>query len=180
MFLDVAGIPGDSIEEGHKDWIEVLSYSLDVANPASPGGGSSGNPSFSDVSFSKLVDSSSPKLFQATASGQHIADAVLDLVKSGGKGNQTFLKYTFSDVLVTSYGVSGGGDLPMDSFSLSYAKIKMEFFPQKADGSLGSPIVGEWDLYPAAVPEPSTWALLLAGLAFVAFRGQRMIRRGAV
>ena len=111
MFLDVASIPGDSTEEGHKDWIEVLSYSLGVTNPAAPGGGSSGHASFSDVSFSKLVDSSSPKLFDATASGQHIADAVLDLVKSGGKGNQTFLKYTFSDVLVTSYTVSGGGDV---------------------------------------------------------------------
>ena len=67
----------------------------------------------------------------------------------------------------------------MDSFSLSYAKIKMEFFPQKADGSLGSPIVGEWDLHAAAVPEPSTWAVLVAGLAFVAFRGRRMIGRRA-
>jgi hypothetical protein len=27
----------------------------------------------------------------------------------------------------------------------------------------------------APVPEPSTWAMLVAGLAFVAFRGRRMI-----
>jgi type VI secretion system secreted protein Hcp len=180
MFLDIAGIPGESTDKDHKDWIEVLSYSLGVANPASPGGGSSsGHASFSNVTFSKLVDSSSPKLFEATASGQHIADAVLDLVKSGGKGNEPFLKYTFTDVLVTSYAVSGGGDIPSDSFSLSYAKIKMEFFPQKADGSLGSPIVGEWDLHAAAVPEPSTWVVLVAGLAFVAFRGRRVIDRRA-
>ena len=46
-------------DKDHKDWIEVLSYSLGVANPASPGGGSSGHASFSDVTFSKLVDSSS-------------------------------------------------------------------------------------------------------------------------
>ena len=106
------------------------------------------------MTFSKLVDSSSPKLLKAVPSGQHIADAVLELVKSGGKGNEPFLKYTFTDVLVTGYGNSGGGgDIPADSFSLSYAKIKMEFFPQKADGSLGSPIVGEWDLHAAAVPE---------------------------
>ena len=179
MFLDVAGIPGESTDKGHKDWIEVLSYSLGVANPTSPGGGGSSRPSFSDVNFSKLVDSSSPSLFEAVASGQHIADAVLELVKSGGKASEPFLKYTFTDVLITSYQVSGGGDIPVDSFSLSYGKIKMEFFPQKPDGSLGSPIVGEWDLQAAAVPEPSTWAVLVAGLAFVAFRGRRMIGRRA-
>ena len=39
MFLDIAGIPGESTDKDHKDWIEVLSYSLGVANPASPGGG---------------------------------------------------------------------------------------------------------------------------------------------
>jgi len=180
MFLDVAGIPGDSTDQQHKDWIEVLSYSLGVTNPASTGGGSSGHASFSDVTFAKLVDSSSPKLFQATASGQPIAEAVLDVVKSGGKGDQTFLKYTFSDVLVTSYAVSGGGDVPTDSFSLSYAKIKMEFFPQKADGSLGPPIVSEWDLHAVPAPEPAAWVLLVLGLAFLAFRGRGMIGRGAV
>ncbi len=29
------------------------------------------------------------------------------------------------------------------------------------------------------VPEPSTWAMLLAGLAFVAFRGRKMVRARA-
>lgn len=181
MFLDVAGIPGDSVDNAHKDWIEVLSYSLGVTNPASPGssGSGGGKPSFTDVSFTKLVDSSSPKLFEHTASGQHIADAVLEVVKLGGKENQTFLKYTLTDVLVTSYEVSGGGDIPTDSFSLNYAKIKMEFFPQKPDGSLGAPIVGEWDLTATALPEPSTWGMLAAGVALLGFRARRMLDRTA-
>jgi len=36
--------------------------------------------------------------------------------------------------------------LPVDQFSLNFAKVEKEYKPQKADGSLDSPIKAGWDL----------------------------------
>ena len=44
-FLKIDGIPGESTDSKHKDWIEVLSYSTGITQPtsgsASTGGGAS-------------------------------------------------------------------------------------------------------------------------------------------
>ena len=54
-----------------------------------------------------------------------------------------------SDVLVSSYqsgGHSGGELIPTDQFSLNFAKITFEYYPQDAKGKLGSPEKAGWDL----------------------------------
>ena len=35
-FLQITGIPGESKEAKHKDWIDVLSWSFGESNPATP------------------------------------------------------------------------------------------------------------------------------------------------
>ena len=60
---------------------------------------------------------------------------------------QEYLSWTFSDVLISSYQTTGsGGDMSMDSVSLAFSKVQVEYKPQKADGSLGTPIVAGWDV----------------------------------
>ena len=58
------------------------------------------------------------------------------------------MKITLSDVLVSSYqtGGSAGDIIPTDQASLNFAKIEFEYKEQKADGSLGGPIKGNYDL----------------------------------
>jgi type VI secretion system secreted protein Hcp len=53
-----------------------------------------------------------------------------------------------SEVLVTSYQTSGQGEegVPVDQVSFAYAQVKVEYWPQKADGSLGAPLAAGWDL----------------------------------
>ena len=179
LFLKVGDIKGESTDDQHKDWIDLLSYQFGASNDSSSvgGGAGAGKVAFSDFSFTKLVDASSPLLLQATASGKRFADAILDVVNVGGMGGSSFLTYTLENVSVTSFSQSSGGDIPLDSFSLNFDKIRMDYRPQLQDGSLGPAISMSWDLKQAApVPEPSTWAMLVAGLAFVAFRGRRILR----
>jgi len=176
LFLKIDGIDGESTVKGREKWIEVLSYSWGVTNNGSfvGGGGGAGKASFQDFNFTKYVDVSSPKLFQHAASGEHIKSAILEVVTAGEKPSP-FLTYTFTDLLVTSFSQSSGGDIPVDSFSFAFAKLAMDYRPLKADGTLGSPIHGSWDIKQnVPAPEPSTWAMLIAGLAFVAWRGRRM------
>ena len=61
---------------------------------------------------------------------------------------QVFLKITLTDVLVSSFGTSSASSdqLPIDHFSLSYAKIVYEFTPQKADGSPDEIVKAGWDM----------------------------------
>jgi len=183
------GIDGESTTQGHEKWIEVLSYSWGVSNPVSIGspGAGGGKPNFQDFSFTKFVDKASPVLFFDLAGGKMIDEALFDVVRSG-PDPFTFLKYKFSDVLLSSYSVGGssGGDAPTESLSFVFGKIEMTFIPQLENGKPGTPITALWDvklnkgdLIAGPVPEPSTWAMLLAGLAFVAFRGRKMVRARA-
>ena len=36
--------------------------------------------------------------------------------------------------------------MPMDSVSLAFSKVRVEYKPQKADGSLDTAIVAGWDV----------------------------------
>ncbi len=64
-FLKIEGIKGESTDDKHKDWIEILSYSWGVSQMASAsastsGGGTSQRADFQDISIVKTLDSSSP------------------------------------------------------------------------------------------------------------------------
>src|SRR5512141_296981 len=67
-FLKIDGVPGESSDDKHKDWIEVLSYSWGVSQPSSgsastAGGATAERANFSDFSVVKALDKASPKLF---------------------------------------------------------------------------------------------------------------------
>jgi type VI secretion system secreted protein Hcp len=50
---------------------------------------------------------------------------------------------------VSSYqtgGSEGAGDVPFDSVALNFAKVEVEYKPQKPDGSAGAPERFGWDL----------------------------------
>jgi type VI secretion system secreted protein Hcp len=149
-FLQLAGIPGESVDSKHKDWIDVLSWSWGEAHPSAPhtggGGGGAGKVAFSDLAFAQRVNKASPALFLACANGKHIKEAKL-VARKAGKGQQEFLTWTFSDLLVTSYTTSGSGgdDTPVDSVTLNFSKAVVSYKAQKADGSLDAPITAGWD-----------------------------------
>ncbi len=111
------------------------------------GGGGSGKASFHDVTFTHHVDKSSPLLMKACATGKHVREATIS-VRKDGKGQQEFLVITMMDVLVTSVAlsVSAEGDATMESVTLAFAKVDLEYKPQKADGSLDVGVHFVYDL----------------------------------
>lgn len=174
MFLKIGDIKGESKDKDHKDWIDIQSYSFGLSNSgtfAVGGGGGAGKVSFQDFNFAKFVDASSPHIFQAVATGKHFAEANFEVVDIFGSARLPFVRYKLGDVMVTSFSQSSGGDLPTESFSLNYAKIEFEYRMVDDKGKAGPWIHASWDLKTASpAPEPSTWALLLAGLGYVAWR----------
>ncbi len=149
-FLKIDGIDGESQDAKHKNEIDVSSWSWaehQAGTHDTAGGGGAGKVAMQDFHFTMNVNKSTPKLFLACASGEHIKKAVLT-VRKAGKDQQEFLTITFSDFLVSSYSMHGqpGKDHSHDSVSLNYSKIEFEYKPQKADGTLDAAVKAGWDL----------------------------------
>ena len=140
-FLKIEGIPGESGDHKHKDDSMLESWSwgeTQMGSHAGGGGGGAGKVQMQDFHFVMKINKSSPKLLLACANGEHIKGALLTCRKAG-KEQQEFLKYKFSDLLISSYqtGGSGGSDvIPMDQISFNFAKIEVEYYVQKPDGGV--------------------------------------------
>lgn len=160
MFLKLDGIPGESVNDKHKDWIELLSFSHGISQPASAsatvgGASSAGRANFGDFMVLKVLDKASPKLAEAVSTGKHIREVVIELAYKTGE-MQRFMRYTLSDVLVTSVSASSstesnsfssGGDRPVESVSFAYAKIQWTY--TEFDRTTGKPkgdVTTSWDL----------------------------------
>lgn len=151
-FLKINGIDGESTDDKHKDWIEVLSYNWGVsqmasATASSSGGGGVERADLQDLSIVKLMDSSTPKLFQSCAKGEHIKEVRLELCRAGGD-KLKYMEYILNEVVITSVSTGGGGGgEPTESVTFNYGKIQQIYTKQKrADGSGGGNVPAGWDL----------------------------------
>ena len=150
IFARIGTIKGECRDAKHKDEIEVLSWSWGVSHSgamAHGGGGGEGKASFHDLNLTHHVDKASPLLMKACATGEHIQEATIT-VRKAGKGQQEYLVITMKDVLVTSVStsISAEGDAAAEGVALAFAKVDLEYKPQKPDGSLDVGIHFKYDL----------------------------------
>jgi len=151
--LEIEGIKGESQDSKHKDTIEIDSFSLGLSHPgsfASGTGGSTGRSSFQDIHFTTRVNKASPTVALSCATGKHIGKATLYVRKATGpSGQQDYYKVELTDVLISSYqsgGHSGDDSIPVDQFSLNFAKIEFVYKPQTDKGALGPDITMKYDV----------------------------------
>jgi type VI secretion system secreted protein Hcp len=149
IFAKIGDIKGESLDDKHKDEIEVLSFSWGVANAgvvSAGGGAGAGKATFQDISIVHHIDKSSPLLLKACATGTHIKDAMITHRKAG-KGQHEYLTVKLTDVIVTGVTHGGvGGQSFSENVTLAFAKVALEYKPQKADGSLDAGIHFKYDL----------------------------------
>ena len=148
IFAKLGDIKGESLDDKHKDEIEVLSWSWGVTNAVALAGSGAGQgkANFRDLSFTHKIDKASPVLMQTCATGVHLKEATITHRKAG-KGQQEFLVIKMNDVIVTAImdDDSSGGE-SAETVSLAFAKIDVAYRPQKADGSLDAGIHFKYDL----------------------------------
>ena len=149
-FMKIEGVAGESTDDKHKGEIDIMSFSWGETQQGSHGGGGGGGAGkvqMQDLHFTKKVDKATAPLFLACAVGSHLKSVVI-VARKAGKTQQEYLKYTLSDCLVSSYQVGGsqGDVVPMEQISLNFAKIEVEYKPQKADGTLDAPAKAGYDL----------------------------------
>jgi type VI secretion system secreted protein Hcp len=141
MFLKIDGVEGESQDLKHKGELQIVGFEKGVTNAGASGAGSTegiGTSVWQDAVFTMHVDKSMPKLFTACASGERIKKAVLTFRKAG-KGQQEFLKITFTDALISKFEMVGarhGDPVPTVVFAFNFAQIEEEYKGQKDDGTL--------------------------------------------
>lgn len=143
MYMKIEFIPGESTDEKHKEWIEILSVSQKVTVPITSGGAgaprTAGTPQVSDFTVASLVNIASPQLFFQAVSGASIPAINIEVTRDVAGVSETYLKIELKDVLISSYQTSGssGGDVPTESVSLNYGKIEFKY--QQFDDKTGAP-----------------------------------------
>ncbi len=152
MFLKIESPPikGEALDDKHKEEIDVLAWSWGLSNSGNAhmgGGAGAGKVNVQDLSITKYIDKASTDLFLSTCNGQH-HDTVTLFVRKAGTNPVEYLKITMNEVMITSLstGGSGGEDRLTENISLNFAKVKVEYTAQKADGSADKTQTVGWNI----------------------------------
>ncbi|MHC4343070.1 MAG: Hcp family type VI secretion system effector [Planctomycetota bacterium] len=128
VFLQIDGIEGESTDDKHQNWIEVLSFSHGVSQSgagsrSSGGAASEGRCAHQDFSIVKTLDKASPELNLHCSSGKHIKKMKMELCRATGD-KEPYMNYLFEDVIVSSVSIGGGGGgIPTESVTFNYGRI---------------------------------------------------------
>lgn len=150
MYINMDPIKGESTDEAHTDWIEMLNYSHSVTNTAIMGSASgafrNGKVSFETFTFTKVMDKASAGLNQFCCdSTKHIPEVVVELCIT----SEPFMTYTLEDVVVSSVstGASEGDPTkPIETVSLAFGKFTWKYTARKHDGTSDGDFEKSWDL----------------------------------
>ena len=154
-FLKIDGVDGESTDDKHQKWIELLSYSHGVSQPSSGAVSSGGARSaercdHQDFLVVKTVDRASPKLALACCNGEHIANVKVELCRAT-ENKEKYMEYLMTDVIVSSVrpggSAQGGEPLPLEEVSFNYGKITWNYIEtDHKTGKPGGNVETHWDL----------------------------------
>jgi type VI secretion system secreted protein Hcp len=157
-FLQIDGVPGESLNDSHKDWIELEAYGHQMSQPvsstrSSAGGAATGRTQHGDFTVTKFVDKASPKLYEAVSNGKHFSKAKIEVCRAGGT-QLKFLEITLEEVMISNVQVdstgqtnSSGDVLPTETVHLNYGTIEWTYTQQKRkDGSGGGNVTAKFNL----------------------------------
>jgi type VI secretion system secreted protein Hcp len=152
IFMKYGSIEGSVTTQGLEGWIELDSFSWGASNPSStsPGAGSAGKVSVSDITVGKSVDRATVALIKELVAGQVTDGVLIQFYKDMPAGPQEYLQFTLDNTLVTSYSLSSEADEasdrlrtadtlgpPTESLSLSFVKFDIQYTDQTGVQDVG-------------------------------------------
>lgn len=113
VFAKYAGIDGESKDENHDKWIDVLSLDWGVQRPERGVSGHArrrGAVVVEDLTLTIEYEKASPKLLEKCAKGEVIPKLEIELTSTYGGARATYLKYELESVMIASYQVKASGN----------------------------------------------------------------------
>jgi len=150
MFIKIGDAGGESADSKHSGEIDVLSWSWGMTQSGTGhvgGGSGSGKVSVQNLTFTKYIDKSSPKLMLSCCNGKHYPEALLTVRKAGEKPVE-YVKIKMTEVIISSVSTGGSGseDRLTENVTLNFVTVAVDYTPQKKDGSPDSPVTMKWDI----------------------------------
>jgi len=154
-FLKLDGIPGESQDDKHKEWIELHSFAMGISQSSggqrsTTGAATAGRCDHADLSIVKNLDKTTPKLNLFCCNGTHIKKIELELCRATGD-KQLYYKVNMADCIIT--GVRPGGSarnqdtLPLEEVSFNYGEIEWEYTQtDHKTGKPGGKVASKWSL----------------------------------
>ena len=100
------------------------------------------------MSFSKVLDSSSPGLWQACAGNRKLGEATISVTRIQQDKQMNTIVYVLGDAMIEDINTSGssGNDLPQESFTINFTTITSTVTTQIADSTKKGVSPFGWDL----------------------------------
>src|SRR4051812_3858475 len=137
-YLTIDGVDGPSTSK--KKAIDILSFSFGAEQTSTYQSGASGNEAkagrarIHNLVISKVLDKTSPLLFDHCVTGDILKEVTLAYDKPVKDAQQDYFQIVMNDALITSVAFSGSQDNPTESVTLAFQKIKLGYAPEKDDG----------------------------------------------
>ncbi|MHC5076483.1 MAG: Hcp family type VI secretion system effector [Planctomycetota bacterium] len=152
IFVKIAGIPGESRDKRHSNWIDAESITHQIEQKVhsigAAGGRSGGKPDFGDFVVFKKIDKATPALNLYCAKGQHIPEVTIHRTASTtDAGRVPYMEYKLEDVVVTLVRAGiPGGKAGTEEVGLSFGKITWTYTELDVRGKKKGEITYSWDL----------------------------------
>lgn len=152
IYLEYEGIKGNVTADGYKDHIAVQSVQFGVGRGISMEAGNLSNrestrPSLSEITLTKAADNSVTAIFKEAVTGNAGKKVVIKFVRTGSDKVQEYMDYTLENCLVSNYSMSASSEgEPMESISLSYSKIMINYSDFDKSNKSGNPQRVGYDL----------------------------------
>ena len=137
-YLKIDGMDGEATEVNHDKWIDVLAFSHNIMVSSEVGASrSSSIPQHAPLRITKMVDKSSPKLYEWCSKGTSIPTVYLDCCKELGGQLKVFYRIELTNAIILSVQDFGttAGDIPTETVSFGYEKIKWIYTEYDDTGS---------------------------------------------
>ena len=147
-YMKIDGIEGESRDQKHAGWIEVLDYDFCIAQKVSrrastAGGAGAERADFSEFIITKMLDKSSPLLAQACAEGRHINSIVIELWRAG---KVKYMVYQLTNCLISAVSTYSDGEFPEENIALNVGQYKIVYTQQSRSTGLAlGQVVCGWD-----------------------------------
>lgn len=129
-FMKIASIPGESIDDKHKNWIELESFSFGISN-----GTITGSQPTRDrrtlataMSLCKSVDSATPLIAKACDQAEELPDVKIEVCRAT-KEKEKYMEFTLEKAYIArvTTEAKAGGNLPVDLIEIVMESLKVEY-----------------------------------------------------
>jgi len=151
VYVNIDGIPGESVAKGYEQWIDAYGFTHVVRHDVTATSGTPvERPVFEPIEFTKRLDRATPKLDHACAAGTRIHKVTLAVVVGLQDRPHVLYQIVLEDVYVVRVEIEAkpatGESRPVEKVQLVFGKIRWEYTPPPEGPGGGAPIEEWWDV----------------------------------